>query len=251
MIPRKVKSLPGKLLKSPNNHLISTFFKPVSKQSDVSCSEVELLDPTSSSKETSSKDTSAKPTREPSPLRSPLSPSKKPSSPFKAIRMSTTKAPGITKIIRPVMKIEFSSDTGTEGPLSDIDDILSGSVVDLETHPLADIVFAKTNPHLKEIMKKISGSELDEPKAEPVEDTNVDGEPEKKKKERKPKKKEEGPRRQVLKKEAGKRRYSGSSDSGQGARRKIVIQKLPLSSRQIYHGRNWVPMTTYGEREPA
>jgi hypothetical protein len=240
---RKTKSLPSKMscLKSSTNSLISTFFKPVSRLSDPSESEQEVGNKSfedMSTKDTSSKDTSAKPTRSSSPVKSPSSPIKKPTTPFKTIRMCTTSSPVKTKIVRPMMKIEFSSDTGTEGPLSDIDDILTGSIPDLGTHPLANIVFNQSNPHLKDIMKRISGLDDDE-------DTKVEAEPEKNRKERK--KVEKKPKAEGLQKKVLKKVHS-DSDSG-NTRRKIIIQKLPLSSRQIYHGRNWVPVSVHGEEE--
>ena len=234
---RKSRSLPSKMVAPPANHLISRFFKPVVKKSaDSSESEVEVVedfikDAETSAKDTeSSKDPSTQTTRAPSPM---LSPIRKPTSPFKTIRMCTT----TTKIIRPILKIEFSSDdTGTEGPLSDIDDILTGTLHNLESHPLAGIVFQETNPHLKKIMERISGGEQLE---DPEEPEKEEEEPEKKKKEKKP--------RAERKKKTQERSYSGSeSDKG---RKKIMIRKLPLSQRQIYHGRNWVPMTTWGEGE--
>ena len=40
------------------------------------------------------------------------------------------------------------------------------------------------------------------------------------------------------------------SDSSCGkGRQRALIKKLPLTSRQIFHGRNWVPMTEFGKGE--
>merc|ERR1719361_2778979 len=166
-------------------------------------------------RETSAKDSSTKTTRACSPFNNLLLSPKKPLSPFKTIRMCTN----TTKVVRPVMKIELSTDTGTEGPLSDIDDILSGSIPHLEDHPLAEAVFDPANKYLKEIKKKIS-----EKKAKP-----------------------EVERKKVLKK-AHERKRTDSDSSGK-ERQRIQIKKLPLASRQIFHGRNWVPMAEFGKGE--
>ena len=230
---RKTKSLPGKMhtnLKSPNQ-LISTFFKPISKSSD---SEVEIMEP--AGKATTS------PT--PSPVNVALMSPKKPLSPFKTIRMCSTS----TKVVRPVMKIELSTDSGTEGPLSDIDDILSGSIPHLESHPMAEAVFNPSNKHLKEIMKKITQSEKEEKQTESA----ARQESEKNLKEKKAaetKVRPEPERKKVVKK-VKERPQMDSSDSSCGkGRQRALIKKLPLTSRQIFHGRNWVPMTEFGKGE--
>ena len=246
--PRKTKSLPGKVKpagKSPNQ-LISTFFKPISKSPGVSESEVEIMEPVgeTSNRETSTKDSSTKPTRACSPVNTLLLSPKKPLSPFKTIRMCTT----TTKVVRPVMKIELSTDTGTEGPLSDIDDILSGSIPHLESHPLAEAVFDPSNKHLKDIMKKISESEKEDKQSGA--DENREYEAQKKVKEKKTTEKKAKPeveRKKVLKK-AHERMQTDSDSSGKG-RQRVQIKKLPLNARQIFHGRNWVPMTEFGKGE--
>merc|ERR1719481_1076043 len=255
---RKTKSLPTGSITSPNQ-LISSYFKPISNRpSNASGSEVEVLplNPlTSKSLKDASKDTSAKdtsrdtsnlPTRSPSPIKTPGSPMKKQTTPFKAIRMcpsSITK----TKIVKPLLKLEFSSDAGTEGPLSDIDDILTGSIPNLESHPLADSVFHPSNPHLKDVMERICGD------GEEIEEDAVDAEalPEKKKKERKkverkPKSENRDMRKGLV---SGARRPRSDSDtSGHTTRKKVPVRK-PLSARQIYHGRNWVPLQPEQEEE--
>ena len=248
--PRKSKSLPGKVqpaIKSPNQ-LISTFFKPIIKSPGASESEVEIMEPIgdASNRETSAKDSSTKTTRACSPFNNLLLSPKKPLSPFKTIRMCTT----TTKVVRPVMKIELSTDTGTEGPLSDIDDILSGSIPHLESHPLAEAVFDPSNKHLKEIMKKISESEKEDKQNGADQKEKRECEAEKKVKEKKTAEKKAKPeveRRKVLKK-AHERMQTDSDSSGKG-RQRVQIKKLPLTSRQIFHGRNWVPMTEFGKGE--
>merc|ERR1719319_642703 len=74
----------------------------------------------------------------------------------------------------------------------------------------------------------------------------------KKKKERKvPEKKvkPEGQRKKVVKKSVESRVSGSASEGSDRPRQKAVIRKLPLSARQIYHGRSWVPMTRFGEGE--
>ena len=39
------------------------------------------------------------------------------------------------------------------------------------------------------------------------------------------------------------------SDSSGKGRQRVQIKKLPLTSRQIFHGRNWVPMPEFGKGE--
>jgi len=254
-VPRKTRSLPSKAprLTSPN-HLISSFFKPVARPAGGSSSEVEVVEP--ASKDTSAKDTSGQPTRASSPARAPPSP-RKPISPFKTIRM----CPPLTKVVRPVMKLEYSSGTGTEGPLSDIDDILTGAVPDLDSHPLADIVFRPSNPHLKDILKRIK-PEVDKVKkveksrestpAYDEDDEKTAEQADRKKKERKvpdKKVKPEVQRKKVLKKVSDARRSGSGSEGSERPRQRALVRKLPLSARQIYHGRSWVPMTRFGEGE--
>ena len=230
---RKTKSLPGKVhtnLKSPNQ-LISTFFKPISKSSD---SEVEIMEP--AGKATTS------PT--PSPVNVALMSPKKPLSPFKTIRMCSTS----TKVVRPVMKIELSTDSGTEGPLSDIDDILSGSIPHLESHPMAEAVFNPSNKHLKEIMRKITQSEKEEKQTEFA--SHQESEKNLKEKKAAETKVRPEPERKKVVKKVKERVQMDSSDSSCGkGRQRALIKKLPLTSRQIFHGRNWVPMTEFGKGE--
>merc|ERR1719361_2127891 len=195
-------------------------------------------------RETSAKDSSTKTTRACSPFNNLLLSPKKPLSPFKTIRMCTN----TTKVVRPVMKIELSTDTGTEGPLSDIDDILSGSIPHLEDHPLAEAVFDPANKYLKEIMKKISESEKEDKQSGADEEKECEAE--KKAKEKKiteKKAKSEVERKKVLKK-AHERKRTDSDSSGK-ERQRIQIKKLPLASRQIFHGRSWVPMAEFGKGE--
>ena len=244
--PRRTKSLPGKVLKANKspNQLISTFFKPISKSSVASESEVEIMEPVEGTSNDGSKDSLTKTKRACSPVNAPHPSPKKPLSPFKTIRMCTN----TTKVVRPVMKIELSTDTGTEGPLSDIDDILSGSIPHLEDHPLAEAVFDPANKYLKEIMKKISESEKEDKQSGADEEKECEAE--KKAKEKKiteKKAKPEVERKKVLKK-AHERKRTDSDSSGK-ERQRIQIKKLPLASRQIFHGRNWVPMAEFGKGE--
>lgn len=56
------------------------------------------------------------------------------------------------------LAVEYSSDS-SEGPLSDIDDILTGNINDVEKHPLANLVFDPSNPYLDQVLEKMSADD--------------------------------------------------------------------------------------------
>jgi len=261
-VPRKSKSLPGKvpgLNKYPNHPKISAFFKPVSKPSsegvDSDIDIVKQIDDITKPVEDKSpeedllpEEVNVEPGGDSSPrtVASSSTPVKPMSPPFKSMRMCTasSSSPVKHKAKRPVvMKIELSSDAGTEGPLSDIDDILSGSVPDIQDHPLGNIVFRKSNPHLKKIMKLMKSEVEDEVVGEDMIAEGVSKEVEMttEKESKKAKKKPKAP---GLKKVSKK--VSSESDT---SRKMPKVRKMPLSSRQIYHARNWVAMSQFGEDE--
>jgi len=258
-VPRKSKSLPGKvpgLNKYPNHPKISAFFKPVSKPSLSDCvdSDIDIVkqideiakpeQDKSPTEDLLSEEVQVEPAGGSSPTTVVSSPVKPMSPPFKSMRMCTSSSPIKPKAKRPVvMKIEFSSDTGTEGPLSDIDDILSGSVPDIQDHPLGDIVFRKSNPHLKKIMKMMKSEVEDEVVGEDIiaEGLAKEVETPTEKESKKAKKKPKAP---------GSKKLSKKAESESDTSRKMPkVRKMPLSSRQIYHARNWVAMSEFGEEE--
>jgi len=254
-VPRKSKSLPGKvpgLNKYPNHPKISAFFKPVSKPSsegvdsdiDIVKQIDEIAKPVdkSSTEDLLSEEVKVEPAGDSTPTTVASTQVKPMSPPFKSMRMCLASSPVKTKAKRPVA-IEFSSDAGTEGPLSDIDDILSGSVPDIQDHPLGDIVFRKSNPHLKKIMKMMKSEVEDEVVGEDIIAEGVSKEVEMttEKESKKAKKKPKAP---------GLKKLSKKVESESDTSRKMPkVRKMPLSSRQIYHARNWVAMSEFGEEE--
>jgi len=143
------------------------------------------------------------------------------------------------------MGVEFHSES-SDGFLSDIDDVLQGNVENLDLHPMKDLVFSTKNKYLGEVLQKFNSDE--EPTAEKQEEVEV--------KKRVSKKKKDSPRKNLLKKKTARKftvkeneEKSEEKIHKKKGRKTNKLRFLPLSERQIYHGRNWVPMTAIKETE--
>jgi len=144
-----------------------------------------------------------------------------------------------------VVKVEFHSES-SDGFLSDIDDVLQGNIENLDSHPMKDLVFSTKNKYLGEVLQKLNNSD-EEPSPEKKEEVEV---------KKRGRKKKDSPRKNLLKKKTA-RKFTVKENEGK-SEEKVSKKKgkktnkvtfLPLSERQIYHGRNWVPMTAVKEAE--
>merc|ERR1712126_24885 len=143
------------------------------------------------------------------------------------------------------MGVEFHSES-SDGFLSDIDDVLQGNVENLDLHQMKDLVFSTKNKYLGEVLQKFNSDE--EPTAEKQEEVEV--------KKRVSKKKKDSPRKNLLKKKTARKitvkeneEKSEEKIHKKKGRKTNKLRFLPLGERQIYHGRNWVPMTAIKETE--
>jgi len=158
-------------------------------------------------------------------------------SPFKNI----TPKPSICRSLA----VEYSSDS-SEGPLSDIDDILTGNINDVEKHPMANLIFDPSNPFLDQVLERMSADD-DEMSNDEVE---VAAEKKIKRKRKKKTDVKMSPRKSLLLKQTQDKLTVDDDTPKSKAKPKFGVSKqLPISERQIYHGRNWTPMTKYGEGE--
>ena len=168
----------------------------------------------------------------------------------------------------PPKKVKLVFTDTSEGFLSDIDDILKGNVTDPESHPMREAIFSPQNKHLDEIMVRLSEKEdvVDE-QPKPKKTLNKNG---KKKKSEEVSKnvkkkvpvKKPSPRKALLQKKTNKKFAEVNSpevkvkspvvkETVQSKKKKITrrVRLLPLAERQIFHGRNWIPMTEAREEE--
>ena len=173
---------------------------------------------------------------------------------------TTDSSSGTVQPPRKKVKLVFT-DT-SEGFLSDIDDILKGNVTDPESHPMREAIFSPNNKHVDDIMVRLSEKEdvVDEnPKIE----KNLKKNGNKKKTEEvskiKKKKvivKKPSPRKALLQKKTSKkfaeeksREVEETSHPKKKKKTTRRVRLLPLAERQIFHGRNWIPMTEAREEE--
>ena len=172
---------------------------------------------------------------------------------------TTDSSSGTVQPPRKKVKLVFT-DT-SEGFLSDIDDILKGNVTDPENHPMREAIFSPNNKHVDDIMVRLSEKEdvVDEnPKIE----KNLKKNGNKKKNEEvskiKKKKviaKKPSPRKALLQKKTSKKFAEEKSreveETSHPKKKKTTrrVRLLPLAERQIFHGRNWIPMTEAREEE--
>jgi len=143
-----------------------------------------------------------------------------------------------------VVSVEYSSDS-SEGPLSDIDDILTGNVPDVDKHPLANIVFDPANPFLDQVLERMSAND-DEMSVDEAE-TSIEKKVKKKKKRRNDVKM--SPRKSLLLKQTQDKIAADDLSPKIKPKKFGISRQLPLSERIIYHGRNWIPMGKFGKVE--
>ena len=129
-------------------------------------------------------------------------------------------------VVGPVI-LEFIGDTGDEDSLLDINDILTLSVSKIQDHPLAKIVFNKSNPHVKQI-KEVVGKDVEEAD---VLTYKVD--PTKEKESRKVKRKSKAKESKRTIKKAKTQRDTTCLTP------KIREGKIPVSTKDIYHSRKF------------
>ena len=132
--------------------------------------------------------------------------------------------------------MEYSSDS-SEGPLSDIDDILTGNINDVEKHPMANLVFDPSNPFLDQVLERMSADD------DEMSNDEADISTEKKIKKKRKRKNDikMSPRKSLLLKQTQDKLTVDDVTPKSKSKPKIgVIKQLPISERQIYHGRNWV-----------
>jgi len=126
-----------------------------------------------------------------------------------------------------------------DGPLSDIDDILMGNVPEVDTHPLASYAFSNGNPHLEKLLHRRSNPESD---PLPGEEESSKEKVKRPRKKRSDAAKKPSPRKSVLVKQHNKKIVKEDQEEPIYKRKLGKVRKLPLEERQIYHGRNWIPM---------
>merc|ERR1711867_108692 len=69
------------------------------------------------------------------------------------------------------VSVQYSGDS-SDGPLSDIDDILCGNISDPEKHPMKEVIFSPENKFLPQVLERINGTgdDKEERKEEKVND---------------------------------------------------------------------------------
>ena len=156
----------------------------------------------------------------------------------------------------PRKKVKVTFTDSSDGPLSDIDDILRGNIFDPETHPMKAAIFSQDNIHSDEILSRISQACEDESSSKQKQTKSTKEEALKLKngKKKVPVKKSGQGRTSFEKKSSKKFANQGRSDvsvNQNSKKRKVTrtVRMLPLTARQIYHGRNWIPMTEVREEE--
>ena len=152
------------------------------------------------------------------------------------------------------VSVQYSGDS-SDGPLSDIDDILCGNISDPEKHPMKEVIFSPENKFLPQVLERINGTgdDKEERKEEKVNDEeNVAA----KVKKPRGKKKKDSPRKTLLRKKTAKKLVVPEQEESEPIvksrskeKKTKTVRFLPLSERQIYHGRSWVPMTDVKEEE--
>merc|ERR1719270_2665955 len=151
------------------------------------------------------------------------------------------------------VSVQYSGDS-SDGPLSDIDDILCGNISDPEKHPMKEAIFSPENRFLPQVLERMNGTGDDK---DVNQDVKVNDES-KKEEVKKPrgKKKKDSPRKTLLRKKTAKKLVVPDQEDSEPVVKQRLKEKktktvrfLPLSERQIYHGRNWVPMTEVKEEE--
>merc|ERR1712228_56942 len=85
--------------------------------------------------------------------------------PIKSNKCSPVKPMKSKQSVCRSLSVEYASDS-SEGPLSDIDDILTGNILDIEKHTLASIVFDPSNPHLEQVLERMSADDEEASEAE-------------------------------------------------------------------------------------
>jgi len=141
-----------------------------------------------------------------------------------------------------------NSKSSSDGPLSDIDDILKGNVSGIETHPMASFVFSPDNPNLENVLDRLNNPQPIEEEEEM--DVEIKEKVKKKRKKKSDMKLSTSPRKSVLMKQHNQRLKSEDTpETKSKPKKKFRVEKLPLSARQIYHGRNWTPMSKFGTGE--
>eukprot|EP00090_Calanus_glacialis_P014557 TRINITY_DN2336_c0_g1_i1.p1 TRINITY_DN2336_c0_g1~~TRINITY_DN2336_c0_g1_i1.p1 ORF type:complete len:1048 (-),score=339.89 TRINITY_DN2336_c0_g1_i1:321-3224(-) len=175
--------------------------------------------------------------------------SKKVTTPKKQTPKSNKGSPAFKITPKPsicrALTVEYSSDS-SEGPLSDIDDILTGNINDVEKHPMANLVFDPSNPFLDQVLERMSADD------DEMSNDEADASTEKKIKKKRKRKNDikMSPRKSLLLKQTQDKLTVDDVTPKSKNKPKIgVIKQLPITERQIYHGRNWTPMTKYGDGE--
>ena len=166
--------------------------------------------------------------------------SKKVTTPKKQTPKSNKGSPAFKITPKPsicrALTVEYSSDS-SEGPLSDIDDILTGNINDVEKHPMANLVFDPSNPFLDQVLERMSADD------DEMSNDEADASTEKKIKKKRKRKNDikMSPRKSLLLKQTQDKLTVDDVTPKSKNKPKIgVIKQLPITERQIYHGRNWV-----------
>ena len=175
---------------------------------------------------------------------------------------TTDSSSGTVQPPRKKVKLVFTE--SSDGFLSDIDDILKGDITDPESHPMRDAIFSPNNKHRDEVMLRLSEKEDDvEEQPKPKMSTKKGIKNGNKKKSEEVSKtgkkkivvKKPSPRKALLKKKTNKKLAEEKSqeveEPVQPKKTKVTrrVRLLPLAERQIFHGRNWIPMTEAREEE--
>ena len=157
-----------------------------------------------------------------------------------------------------VKKVAVTYTDDSDVPLSDIDDILSGNISDVENHPMKQAIFSQDNKHLGEVLSKVHdqhddiGEKMNE-NSEHVQRINDDALEVTKKRGRPKMKKKDSPRKLLMKNTVKKFSESSKPSVKEPSQKKVTATKrlrfLPLSARPIVHGRNWTLVTGAHEEE--
>ena len=168
---------------------------------------------------------------------------------------------GLATLHPPRKKVKLTFEESSEGFLSDIDDILKGDVTDPETHPMKAAIFSAKNPHLDDVMARVSEKEdIDVGKPETNSKqkrtkSKFDEAPKLKSNKKKVPVKKHSQQRVVIQKKTSKKfaddGKSNHTDNLKSKKnmKKRVVRMMPLSERQIFHGRNWIPVSEDREEE--
>jgi len=138
------------------------------------------------------------------------------------------------------LAVEYSSDS-SEGSISDIEDVLTETVPGADKD-IFDAISCEAGINVN--IAHVFGMSADDEMSVDETDIRVQKKIKKKTKKRNVKM---SPRRALLLKQTEDKLTLDAVVSPR--RKQKVYKKLPLSERQMYHGRNWIPMAKYGEGE--